>query len=57
MKKRTCLALIAAMVLLSLEGCAPKVGSEKWCAKLQEKPKGNWTLDETKNYARYCIIR
>ncbi len=52
---RKYLVLLCALTLLA--GCAPKVGSEKWCANLKAKPKGEWTLDEAGNYAKYCIIR
>ena len=54
---KICLVLLSAMVLLSLGGCAPKVGSDKWCANLKAKPKGEWTLDEAGNYAKYCVFK
>lgn len=57
MKRAICLALLYAMLSLSLGGCAPKIGSDKWCANLKAKPKGDWTLDEAGNYTKYCIIR
>ncbi len=56
MKRTACIAL-SAMILLSLGGCAPKVGSEKWCANLKAKPKGEWTLNEAENYAKSCIMK
>ena len=42
--KMSMLAGLLAMGLLA--GCSPEVGSEKWCAKLSEKPKGDWTASE-----------
>ena len=36
------LVLVTAMGLLG--GCAPEVGSEKWCEQLKEKPKTNWLI-------------
>ncbi len=49
---------LAALLLLPLlAACAPEVGSEAWCEKLDEKEKAQWTLEETGNYARHCIIK
>ena len=52
-------AFIAAMIaaLAGLPGCAPEVGSEAWCKKMDEKPKGDWTANEAGDYAKHCIIR
>ena len=35
---------------------ADRVGSEAWCEELKAKPKGDWTRDETKQYAKYCVL-
>ena len=49
--------IISVLALLTLvTACSPEVGSKDWCADLKEKPKGEWTLDETKNYAKHCIF-
>lgn len=48
------IALSAALTLVA--ACAP-VGSEAWCKKMAEKPKGDWTANEAADYARHCIIR
>jgi len=43
------------MVLL-LTSCAPKVGSEQWCSDMKEKPKGDWTATEAKDFTKHCIF-
>jgi len=48
--------LISALTLVLVTACAPEIGSKEWCADMKEKPKGEWTLDETKNYAKHCIF-
>ncbi len=48
--------LMALMVLALLAGCAPEVGSEAWCKDLDSKPKGEWTGNEAKDYAKNCIF-
>jgi len=39
----------------SLTACAP-VGSEAWCKKMEEKPKGDWTANEASDYAKNCVF-
>ncbi len=48
---------MTALLALLLGGCAPEVGSDKWCANLKEKPKGDWSLNETTDYAKHCIMK
>jgi hypothetical protein len=50
------LASSVAMVL-SLSACAPEVGSDKWCANMKEKPKGDWSANEASSYAQHCIFK
>jgi len=40
-----------------LVACSPEVGSDKWCKNLKEKPKGEWTANEAKDYAKHCILK
>ena len=56
-RTRFAIAALTALLAASLAGCAPKVGSDKWCANLKEKPKGDWTLNEARDFAKYCIIK
>jgi len=48
---------VSAVMLLSLSACAPKVGSDKWCANMKAKPKGDWTANEAADYAKDCIFK
>lgn len=47
---------ILLALALSLVACAPEVGSKKWCEQMDEKDKGDWTANEAKEYARYCLL-
>lgn len=49
--------LMLALATLGLTACAPEVGSEKWCAQMQEKPKGDWTANEATDYAKHCVFK
>ena len=44
-------------VLIAVSGCAPEVGSKKWCESLEEKPKGDWTANELADYSKHCLFR
>jgi hypothetical protein len=44
------------MGILSLTACAPEVGSARWCAGMDETPKGDWTANEAADYARHCLF-
>ena len=48
------LILLATMLLLCT-ACA-KVGSERWCENMNEKPKGDWTANEAGDYAKHCVF-
>ena len=48
--------LVLALFALSLTACGDRVGSDKWCAKLKDKPKSEWTLEETGDYTKYCVM-
>ena len=49
------------MALVLLVGlfcaCSPEVGSEKWCEKMEDKPKGDWSANEAADYAKHCLLR
>lgn len=53
-RKPVLLAALCALTLLA--ACAPEVGSERWCAKMRDKPRGDWTANEALDYARHCIV-
>jgi hypothetical protein len=44
------------LVTFVLTACAPKIGSEEWCSDMKEKPKGDWTATETKDFTKHCIF-
>ena len=51
------LILMTLLCFGVLSGCAPEVGSEAWCNKLSEKPKGEWTANEAGDYAKHCLLK
>ncbi len=40
-----------------LSACSAEVGSEQWCIDLKEKPKGDWTVTQAKDYAQHCLFK
>lgn len=47
---------ISALLVASLAGCGPKRGSDAWCKKMDEMPKGKWTLEDAGDYTKYCVL-
>ena len=47
---------LALFTLFLTTACSPEIGSEDWCKQLQEKPKGDWTVTEAKDYTKHCIF-
>jgi len=45
-----------AVLTLGLAACSPEVGSDKWCAAMKEKPKGDWTANEAGDFTKHCIF-
>lgn len=43
------------VVLFYATSCAPVVGSDEWCNNLMDKPRGEWTKEDVKGTANYCI--
>lgn len=48
---------LAAIFTLGLSGCAPEVGSDKWCKQMEEKDKGDWSANEAADYAKHCVFK
>ena len=55
--KATHLSICIFLLALALSGCAPEIGTEKWCEDMAEKPKGDWTANEAKAFAENCIFK
>lgn len=59
LSKRTAMAMRALLCLqltVWLTACAPEVGSPRWCEKMREKPRGDWTANEALEFARSCVL-
>jgi len=53
MRRLSCLVMVTAFALAA---CEPEVGSDAWCKKMDDKPKGDWTANEAVDYTKYCIM-
>ncbi|GLR72163.1 hypothetical protein GCM10007852_30710 [Agaribacter marinus] len=56
MKRRFVVLSLLAM-LGAISACTPEVGSKDWCDDLDEKPKGDWSANEAKDYAKHCLFK
>lgn len=55
MKYVSVFSLLVALLLTT--ACAPKVGSDEWCADMKKKDKGDWTTNDAKAFAEHCIFK
>jgi len=49
--------LFLCLLLIQLVACSAEVGSKEWCIDLEEKPKGEWSVNEAKDYAKHCLFK
>lgn len=54
--KKIFIFAMAIVALLTLTACEPKRGSDAWCKKMDEIPKGKWTLEDAGDYTKYCVL-
>ena len=57
MKLKIIFISILALSIPGLSACAPKVGSDAWCKKMEQKAKGEWTANEAGAYAKSCVFK
>ena len=50
------LKLAGLLTIILLLSACERVGSDAWCEKQKERPKGEWTLDESSQYTKYCVL-
>ena len=48
--------ILVISTLCFLSACVPEIGSEKWCNKMKEKPKGDWSSNEAVDYTKHCLF-
>ena len=48
--------LIIIGFIFLLSACAPEPGSERWCAKMKETPKSDWSAADAGTYTKNCLI-
>ena len=54
---RSGLSAILVCSYFILTACSPEVGSEAWCKKMDETPKGDWSANMAADYAKYCVFK
>ncbi|MCI5226190.1 MAG: DUF3012 domain-containing protein [Candidatus Electrothrix sp. AX2] len=57
LRKRILCGVVLIGVALMLSGCPAKVGSERWCQNMRDKPKTDWSANEAVDFAKHCIIK
>lgn len=49
--------MVVLFACVMMSACAPKVGSPEWCKKMDEKSKGDWSMNDAKDYAEHCLLK
>ncbi len=44
-------------IFVALVACAPEVGSDAWCEAMNEKSKGDWSVNEVTEFAKSCVFK
>lgn len=47
---------LVAFAMVPLAACSPEVGSKEWCEDMKQKPKGEWSANEVKDFAKSCVL-
>jgi hypothetical protein len=56
--RRIGVALLAALLFgVPILACAPEEGSERWCEKIRETPKSEWSAHEAGVFTGKCAFR
>jgi len=40
-----------------LGGCEPEVGSDAWCKKMVDTPRGDWSMNDATAFAQHCVFK
>lgn len=56
MTKPVLKTVLLLSILALATACSPEIGSKEWCEDLKARDKGEWTLQETADFARHCVI-
>lgn len=54
---RIVVLVFTIVALGATTACSPEVGSDRWCANMRDKPKGDWTASEAADYAKSCVFK
>lgn len=55
-KDRIAPVMLLLVFAAGLAGCEPEVGSERWCERMDETPRADWSANDALEYARHCVI-
>jgi hypothetical protein len=48
--------VISYVAIIMLLSACTKIGSDAWCEQKKEQPKGEWTVQETTQFTKYCVL-
>ena len=51
------MSLVTLGLAALVSACEPEVGSDKWCEKMVDTPKSDWSANDVKAFAQHCIFK
>ena len=48
--------VISYVAIIMLLSACTRIGSDAWCEQKKEQPKGQWTVVETTQFTKYCVL-
>jgi len=49
--------IVFIFLVSQLSACTAEIGSEIWCTDLKEKNKGEWTMNEAKDFLKHFLLK
>ncbi|NIW25493.1 MAG: DUF3012 domain-containing protein [Gammaproteobacteria bacterium] len=56
LRTRHVVSTLIALSFIAIAACEPEVGSEAWCERMDDTPRGDWTANQAADYARNCLF-
>ena len=51
---RTAVILISLLIAIA---CSPQVGSDKWCEKMKNTHKADWSTNDAVAFTKHCVFK
>ncbi len=57
MPRRLMVKIAVLAESLFVAACEPEIGSQEWCNAMKEKDRGDWSVNEAKDFTKHCVLK